>query len=115
MPTRKPAAPKHLSASSRRIWRKIADDFDLYGEDAAMVTLTLAMEARDRCEQARELIANEGMTVPTGAGGLKPHPAVGIERDARLACIRCLRELSLDSGDGYEGSRPPRIGSGALT
>jgi P27 family predicted phage terminase small subunit len=110
---RKRAAPKHLSADSRRVWRRVADDFDLWQEDAALLTLTAAMEARDRCEQAREQLATEGLTVATGAGGLKPHPAAGIERDNRLAMVRCLRELSLDGGDaGYESARPPRVGSG---
>jgi len=58
--------------------------------------LTLACEAFDRCTQAREAIAAEGLTIATGDGGCKAHPAVAIERDSRLAFCRCLRELDLD-------------------
>lgn len=92
------------------MWKRIAEDFDLWGDDAALLVLNAAMEARDRCEQARQEVAKAGLTVPTGAGGVKPHPAVAIERDARLSMIRALRELSLDSD--YESARPPRIGGG---
>ena len=44
----------------------------------------------------RELLARDGLTIPTGDGGLKAHPCVGIERDSRLAFARLLRELDLD-------------------
>jgi phage terminase small subunit len=105
------ATPKHLSRSSKAVWRSLVEDYDLDDEPHALLTLTAALESRDRCEQARQQIAREGLTVPTGVGGLKPHPAVGIERDARLAMVRCLRELALDGElGGYESARPPRVG-----
>jgi hypothetical protein len=45
---------------------------------------------------------------------VKMHPAVAVERDARLAAVR-LRELRLDGEPGgYESARPPRIGTGRL-
>ncbi len=112
-------APSHLSRSSKVIWRKLATDYDLGREPHALLALTAALEARDRCEQARKQIAAEGLTVSTEAGSLKPHPAVNIERDSRLSMLRALRELSLDAGEvigaanGYHDSRPPRIGTGA--
>ncbi len=90
-------APAHLSPSSRKLWRRIADDyFSGAGEDAALLVLTAGMEARDRCAQAREIVDREGMVVPTGTGSVKPHPAIHIERDARLQLIRAMRELGLD-------------------
>ena len=45
---------------------------------------------------AREILETEGLTVQT-AGGIKPHPAIAIERDSRLAVARLLRELDLDT------------------
>jgi P27 family predicted phage terminase small subunit len=108
-------APSHLTSSSKKIWRQLAEEYQLHDEPAAILVLTAAMEARDRMEQARREVAEHGMTVPTGAGGVKPAPAVGIERDARIAMVRCLRELSLGVAEGYESARPPRTGTGAFS
>jgi len=108
-------SPKHLSKPQKQLFRQIVDDFGLEGDSAALTTLRLACEALDRCEEARLLLAKEGLTVETDLGGTKTHPAVAIERDSRLAAVRCLRELSLDGGaGGYESARPPRIGTGRL-
>jgi hypothetical protein len=43
MAASKPRAPGHPSPSSKRIWRRIATEFDLYGDDAGLVVLGLAM------------------------------------------------------------------------
>jgi phage terminase small subunit len=56
--------------------------------------LQLAGEAWDRSQQAREAIAKEGLTVPSGG---RAHPAIAIERDSRLAFARLIRELDLDA------------------
>jgi hypothetical protein len=72
--------------------------------------LTLAGEAFDRAGQARELIARDGLVVPTGAeGGFKAHPAIAIERDSRLAFARLLRELDLDCDAPRDKPRPPSL------
>ncbi len=47
---------------------------------------TLAAEAWDRGQQAREQLERDGMTTTTKDGGLRAHPAVRIENDCRLAC-----------------------------
>jgi hypothetical protein len=59
--------------------------------------LQLCCEAWDRCQAARVELDRDGLTVPGREGGCRPHPAVAIERDSRLACARLLRELDLDS------------------
>ena len=107
-------APKHLSARSRQIYRTVVDDYDLTGEPHALEVLRLALEALDRADEARQMVADEGITFRNRFGELRPHPAVAIERDARLAAWRGFRELSLDAGD-YVDPRPPRVGSGALS
>lgn len=85
------------------------DDYELQGHHVRL--LTLAAEAFDRCDQAREIIAKDGLTIPTGDGGLKAHPAVAIERDARLAFARLIRELDLDMEPPAEARRPPGLRS----
>ena len=73
--------------------------------------LTLACEAFDRATQAREILAVDGIIVPTADGGRKAHPAVAIERDARTAFSRLVRELDLDVAPPSEGRRPPALRS----
>jgi Phage terminase, small subunit len=73
--------------------------------------LTLAAEAWDRGQQAREQIERDGLTTPTRDNGLKLHPAARVEGDARLAFCRCLRELDLDIDAPAEAKRPPMLRS----
>lgn len=99
---------KHLKPETRAWVRTIRAGWELH--EAHGKLLLLAAEAWDRCQQARALLEKEGLTV-TSRGTLKAHPAVGIERDSRLAFVRCLRELRLDEGPaGEEFTRPPRAG-----
>ena len=108
---RKASAPRHLSAKSKRIFRSIVDDFELESESHALETLRLALEAMDRADEAREMIARDGLVVRNRHDELRPHPAVAIERDSRLAAWRGFRELSLDAGE-YAEPRVPRVGGG---
>jgi P27 family predicted phage terminase small subunit len=104
-----PAAPRHLSATTRKWWRSVVSRWDL--EDHHVRLLTLAAEAWDRGEQARDLVAREGLTVPTRDGGAKLHPAVRVETDCRLGFARLIRELDLDLDPPAEARRPPTLRS----
>ena len=73
--------------------------------------LTLACEAWDRCEQARQVIDEKGLTTATREGGEKLHPAVRVESDSRLAFARLVRELDLDLDQAAESKRPPMLRS----
>jgi hypothetical protein len=46
-------------------------------------------------EFARQVLAKEGITV-AGRYGPRTHPAVGIERDARAAFAKLVKQLDLD-------------------
>ncbi len=71
--------------------------------------LQVAGEAWDRKEAARLQLAGEGLTLRDRFGTVKAHPAVAIERDARTAFIRAVRELALNDDDAPD-NRPPRLG-----
>jgi phage terminase small subunit len=75
-----------------------------------LTLLDAACGALDRMTQAREQIDKQGLTYEDGRGGLHPHPCISIEKDSRIALMRALRELSLDSAELEEFSRPARIG-----
>jgi len=90
-----PPPPKHLSVEGRRMWSKLLDEFAL--DDAAgLALLQAACEARDRSQQARQMIAKDGLVLEDRFGQQKAHPACAIERDARGQMIAALRALRLD-------------------
>src|SRR5262245_15605380 len=85
-------APPHLAAETRKWFTSVAATYDL--EPHHLRLLQLAGEAWDRCQQAREAIAKEGLTVPSGT---RADPAISIDRDSRLAFARLIRELDRDA------------------
>ena len=102
-----PSPPSHLSPSAANWWRTTVNRYVL--EEHHLRILQLACEAWDRAQEARERVERDGLTV-AGQQGVRPHPCIGIERDARLAVARLVRELDLDT-------EPPvseRIGPAAL-
>ena len=99
--------PKHLSSDAKRLWRQVVAGYVLEPHHERVLQATL--EALDRCNQAREVLADEGITISDRFGVARQHPAVAIERDARLAFFRGIRELALDSG-AVDDVRPPRLG-----
>lgn len=108
--TKRPKAPKHLALATRKWWLSVVEQWTL--EEHHIHLLTLAAEALDRCEQARQVIEREGLTVATRDGGSKLHPACRVEIDSRLAYARMLRELDLDVTAPAEASaRPPALRS----
>lgn len=98
--------PEHLSAETRKWVKQILAEFDL--EIHHFRQLIKTSEAWDRSEQAREILARDGLTVVDRYGTPKAHPCVGIERDARTAFFRGLRELALDGVDSVDAPRMTR-------
>jgi P27 family predicted phage terminase small subunit len=102
-------APSHLSQATRVWWSSIVSSYELEGHHLRL--LQACCESWDRCEEARKILAKQGLTIAGSRGGLQAHPAVQIERDARTLFVRCLRELDLDSEPVPERSRPPALKS----
>jgi P27 family predicted phage terminase small subunit len=100
--------PSHLSPSACQWWQTTVEMYVLHEHHLRL--LQLACEAWDRAQQARERLDREGLTVQGAEGGLRTHPAVAIERDARLAVARLVRELDLDAEPAVpERAGPPPI------
>lgn len=102
-------SPPHLAPETADWWRAVLEEFLLEPHHKRL--LRLACEAWDRCQQAREILDRDGLTTQTESGGLKAHPCIGIERDARLAFARLLRELDLDADTSPEQARLPALRS----
>ena len=101
-------APSHLSKSSREWFLTIAGEYEL--EASHLRLATLAAEAWDRGQEAREVLAKVGAFYTSKSGEPRAHPAVAVERDSRIAFARLMRELDLD-GVPAPDIRPPRIAS----
>ena len=104
----KPKPPKHLKPETARWWANVLSEFEL--EPHHIRLLTLAAEAFDRCQQARQIIDKQGLTFEDRFSQPVSRPEVAIERDSRTAFARLLRELDLDTGVPREASRPPGLG-----
>lgn len=105
-----PRAPAHLKPETRAWWKQVLSDYEL--DEHHVRLLTLAAEAWDRCVTARRIVERRGLTFEDRFGQPKPRPEVSIERDARIAFARLLRELDLDvDPPAQERSRPPTLHS----
>ena len=102
-------APAHLQPDTRGWWRDVVSRWEL--EEHHVRLLTLAAEAWDRGQEARERIARDGLTVPTATGGQKLSPLVRIEQMAAITFARVLRELDLDLEPPAQARRPPHLRS----
>jgi P27 family predicted phage terminase small subunit len=100
--------PKHLCAETRRWWSSVVEEYEL--EPHHVRLLTLAAETWDRIQQARRVIARDGLTAKT-RDGVKLHPAVRVEQDGKVIFARLLRELDLDVEPPAERKRPPMLRS----
>lgn len=90
---RAPSRPRDLGADGRRLWASITSGWEL--ADHEVEVLASACRQADRAGEARRLIAAEGITVDSGRAGLKPHPAVAIERNASAAVVSLLRSIGV--------------------
>ena len=90
-----PPPPNHLSEATKAWWNEVCAEFVLRPHH--LKVLEIACDSWDEMVRAREVLRVEGFTVPTKASGPKRHPCADIERDARLAFARLLRELDLDA------------------
>lgn len=100
----KPTPPAHLRPETAAWWASVVADYVLDPHHVRL--LTLAAEAWDRATQAREALAEHGITYEDRFGQPRSRPEVAIERDSRIAFARLLRELSLDL-EPPSSPRPP--------
>lgn len=105
-----PKPPAHLSAEAAEWWASVLRDYAL--EPHHLRLLQSACEAWDRMQQARQALADHGsLTFTDERGTIRAHPAEAMERNARIAFARLVRELDLDGGSVSEAPRPPALHS----
>ena len=107
----RPRAPGHLKPPTAAWFRNVIDEYELAPHHVKL--LELAGEAWDRCQQAREALAEHGLTFNDRFGQPHARPEAAVERDSRTAFARLLRELDLDVAEPAPPSarRPPALRS----
>ncbi len=88
-----PKPPRGLSRKACRIWREITRQYVL--DARGLLLLQSALEAFDRVQECRKVVRQEGLQVVDPSGRTRAHPLLAVERDARQAMHRALRELPL--------------------
>jgi phage terminase small subunit len=83
-------APAHLSPAMRDFWRRILKENGLRAFQGPI--LRVACEAYDRAEQARRLIAKDGLLLNN-----RRHPALDIETQSQGLFLRAMRQLGLET------------------
>lgn len=94
VPNIKPA-PKHLAKLEQELWRLVVSENKFVGP-ASFSLLHVALESHQRARECRETIEKDGFTFRDRVGGIKPHPLISAERDARAAYISGLKRFNLD-------------------
>jgi hypothetical protein len=88
------AVPAHLGDAGRELWTSIQASYQI-SDPGGLALLRAAAEASDRVASCRKMLDEQGEVIMV-KGIPRAHPAAAIERDARAALIRALKELHLD-------------------
>jgi phage terminase small subunit len=89
-----PSTIPGLTAEAADWFERLRADYGIT-DAAGLLLLQSAAEAFDRLQEARRALAKDGAIVTDRFGQPKPHPAAGIERDARNQMHGALRLLRL--------------------
>ncbi len=104
-----PKAPKHLRPTTKRWFNHVVAEWTL--DQHHVKLLIVAAETWDRLCEAREVIADKGLTFEDRFGTPRARPEVAIERDSRTAFMRAIRELDLDIAEPTQPGRPRALRS----
>ena len=107
MTEKKETAPEHLDPETATWWEAVIEGYWLEAHHVRL--LTLAAESWDRCEGARKLIDEHGLTYTDRHGAPRTRPEIAVERDSRLSFARLLRELDLDSEPAKSEKQIPSL------
>ncbi len=110
MPRRgRPQCPSWLSGEAKSKWRKIVPELDRLGLLTLIDGDCLAAYCQAWAEfrLATETLASEGHYTSTAAGGLKPHPAATMQRNAWRAIREFAALFGLDPSSRSKLSVPP--------
>ena len=110
-PSRDPllTTPRHLSNAMRKWVARVCERYQVAENDFKL--LVMAAESWDLAENARIVIRKHGVSYRDRFGQPRQRPECAVLRDSRIAFIRIMRELNLESEVPPEDDPPkhPRI------
>jgi phage terminase small subunit len=93
--------PADLSPEARRLYDRVVAEYAVH--DGAGQTLIIeACRALDRLNQARSILAADGLLQLDRFGVRKQHPVAAIERDSAQRMVAALRALRLEPASVIE-------------
>lgn len=94
--------PAYLSQHSQGLWRNLVPS--RAKSIGRRQLLTVALEALDRAEEARLILARDGLTATTKTtGAVHVHPLVKVERESRQLFLRAWADLGLGFDSRVDG------------
>ncbi len=100
-----PKAPAHLSREAQSWWEKFCSGWEL--DDPGLLLLESALESFDRMREAQVVLKKEKSFIFDRFHQRRAHPALLVERDAKLSLIKNLKALNLDLEPLQMPGRPP--------
>lgn len=102
--------PEGLGEYGSRLWIRLTQEFKI--TDAAGLALAeQAARCTDRIEEARAIIARDGILSLDRYGSPKAHPLLDVEKCTRTSLVNVLRALNLETLVTHSGpGRPPGRG-----
>jgi phage terminase small subunit len=98
-----PPPPDHLSDRAKGLWCQIAGRRGRSPERLAL--LQAGLEALDRADEAREILAKEGLTSTTkSTGAVHVHPLAKVERECRQQFVKVWHDLNLTWSNDLDGN-----------
>jgi phage terminase small subunit len=87
--------PPYLSARSQALWRQYAGP--VLKSPGQFTLLETGLAALDRADQAREIIAREGLTIENAKAKIPhQHPALNILKEAEAMTFKIFKALFLN-------------------
>jgi P27 family predicted phage terminase small subunit len=95
LPASRPEPPDYLDEVAAAKWLELVETAEAMGTltQAEGEAIVIYAQAFSRKRSAEKDIAVGGVTTTCGTGGLKPHPALGVIRDAEATMMRLLSEF----------------------
>lgn len=106
-----PRVPAGLKAGGRKLWKAIADEFEL--EQHELSVLLEAARTVDSLEALEKIVQAEGVTHQSPQG-VRAHPALVEARQQRVTLAKLVASLRIPLDDQESGRTQRRVGFRAI-